>query len=143
MMKHIQNQLNLAQQKIQDLIEQKEALERELGLVKDELSVVHKRSLKNEDTVCEVKVLLEEIKQRDNDIIDYIDYSKKQHAELLVVVNKNENIVKIAERELRRFIETTKKDNENRLRRIVVLEAHANKLLKDFDSFKSYRRKKF
>lgn len=34
-----------------------------------------------------VKVLLEEIKQRDNDILDYTEYSKKQHAELLVVVN--------------------------------------------------------
>ena len=51
--------------------------------------------------------------------------------------------MKIAERELRRFIETTKKDNENRLRRIVVLEAQNNKLLKDFDSFKNYKRKKF
>ena len=49
----------------------------------------------------------------------------------------------MAERELRRFIQTTKKDNESRLRRIVVLEAHTNKLLKDFDIFKNYRRKRF
>lgn len=51
--------------------------------------------------------------------------------------------MKVAERELRRFIQTTKKDNESRLRRIVVLEAHTNKLLKDFDIFKTYRRKRF
>ena len=87
MMKHIQNQLNLAQQKIQDLIEQKEALEKEINNVKEELGVVNRRSVENQDTVGVVKVLLEEIKQRDNDILDYTEYSKKQHAELLVVVN--------------------------------------------------------
>ena len=62
MMKHIQNQLNLAQQKIQDLIEQKEALEKELNNVKEELGVVNRRSVENQDTVGVVKVLLEEIK---------------------------------------------------------------------------------
>ena len=37
-----------------------------------------------------IKVLLEEIKQQNNDILEYTDYAKKQHSELLVLVNVRE-----------------------------------------------------
>lgn len=113
MMKHIQNQLNLAQQKIQDLIEQKEALEKELNNVKEELGVVNKRSVENQDTVGVVKVLLEEIKQRDNDILDYTEYSKKQHAELLVVVN----VRKSQNRKTKLLLKLQKGSSEDSLKR--------------------------
>ena len=43
--------------------------------------------MNNCDTVEVIKVLLEEIKAQNNDILDYTDFSKKQHSELLVIVN--------------------------------------------------------
>lgn len=55
--------------------------------VKTELSEVNKRSVNNCDTVEVIKILLEEIKAQNNDILDYTDFSKKQHSELLVIVN--------------------------------------------------------
>ena len=46
--------------------------------------------MNNCDTVVDIKELLEKIKAQNNDILDYTEFSKKQHSELLVIVNVNQ-----------------------------------------------------
>ena len=141
LMKYIQVQINDMCSKLMELITGLDFTKHDLFNSKEKITECLNSFEKVNTEFESIKTNYEHIDNDYKHIVKYYDFSKKQHEEILQYLNNTEKSLKDNEKEINNFIDSQKREIEDKRKRVVTLETNLRQTDLDLKFMKDQKQK--
>ena len=141
LMKYLQVQINDMCSKLMELITGLDFTKHDLFNSKEKITECLNSFEKVNTEFESIKTNYEHIDNDYKHIVKYYDFSKKQHEEILQYLNNTEKSLKDNEKEINNFIDSQKREIEDKRKRVVTLETNLRQTDLDLKFMKDQKQK--